>query len=122
MVAKVKDSDKDAEPMAKTDVGEPDEQTEVALTGDGQADTRIHWDDSDMTENYANVATVIATQEEFSILFGVQKGLRPDPRGMTVQVSNRIMVNPFLAKRLLAVLTRTLDEYERRFGAVGGQD
>ena len=118
MDAKVNDGKKEA----KTELGEPNDQTEVALTGDGQAETRIHWDDSNMTENYANVATVIATQEEFSILFGVQKGLRPDPKGMTVEVSNRIMVNPFLAKRLHAILTRTLDEYGQRFGAIGGQD
>lgn len=71
-----------------------------------------------MTENYANVATILATQEEFSLLFGIQRGLRPDPRGMSVQLQNRILVNPFLAKRLLSVLQRTLDEYERRFGPI----
>ncbi len=80
--------------------------------------TRVIWDESKMFETYANVATVLATQEEFSLLFGVQKGLRPDPRGMNVQLASRVMVNPFLAKRLLGVLTRTIEEYERRFGVI----
>jgi hypothetical protein len=80
--------------------------------------TRVVWDESKMFETYANVATVLATQEEFSLLFGIQRGLRPDPRGMNVQLASRVMVNPFLAKRLLGVLTRTIEEYERRFGEI----
>lgn len=93
----------------------------VPATGTVEAaprNSRVMWDESKMEENYANVATILATQEEFSILFGIQRGLRPDPRGMQVQLTNRILVNPFLAKRLLDVLTRTVEEYERRFGAI----
>lgn len=92
---------------------------ETATSADTTAtNTNVVWDDSNMAENYANVSTILATQEEFSILFGTQKGLRPDPRGMRVEVSNRIMVNPFLAKRLSAILLRTIDEYEKRFGEI----
>src|SRR5262249_45328668 len=93
----------------------------IPATGTVEAapsNARVVWDESSMAENYANVATILATQEEFSVLFGIQRGLRPDPRGMQVQLTNRIIVNPFLAKRLMGVLSRTLDEYERRFGAI----
>lgn len=93
----------------------------IPATGTVEAtpsNARVMWDESRMAENYANVATILATQEEFSILFGIQRGLKPDPRGMQVQLTNRILVNPFLAKRLMGVLQRTLDEYERRFGPI----
>ena len=94
------------------------EQAVPATADAQQGNTRVVWDDSKMAETYANVATVLATQEEFSLLFGMQRGLRPDPRGMQVQLMSRVMINPFLAKRLLGVLSRTIDEYERRFGEV----
>ncbi|MEM9027332.1 MAG: DUF3467 domain-containing protein [Pseudomonadota bacterium] len=91
----------------------------VPATGEAQpTNARIIWDDSNMDETFANVATVLATQEEFSILFGTQRGLRPDPSGMHVKLRSRAIVNPFLAKRLLGVLSRTIDEYERRFGEI----
>ncbi len=96
----------------------PEQATPATAEAAAPAGTRVVWDESKMFETYANVATVLATQEEFSLLFGVQKGLRPDPRGMNVQLASRVMINPFLAKRLLGVLTRTIEEYERRFGAI----
>lgn len=94
------------------------EQADPATADASQAGMRVVWDDTNMAETFANVATILATQEEFSLLFGVQRGIRPDPRGMQVQIKNRILVNPFLAKRLLGVLKRTVDEYERRFGEI----
>lgn len=104
--------------ITNTDLLNAPEQATPATAEATSAGTRVVWDESKMSETYANVATVLATQEEFSLLFGIQRGLRPDPRGMNVQLASRVMVNPFLAKRLLGVLTRTIEEYERRFGEI----
>lgn len=105
---------KDSAPLMNS----TDQAIPATGTVEPPSNARVVWDESAMGENYSNVATILATQEEFSLLFGIQRGLRPDPRGMQVQLTNRIIVNPFLAKRLKGVLTRTIDEYERRFGTI----
>lgn len=78
----------------------------------------VAWDESKMQENYANVATISATREEVSLLFGTQRGWRPDPSDVAIQLTNRIILNPYLAKRFLGVLSRTVDEYEKRYGSI----
>ncbi len=50
---------------------------------------------------------VVATREEFSLLFG--KG----------NESGRIIMNPLAAKRLSLLLTGTIRDYEARFGQIG---
>ena len=37
---------------------------------------------------------------------------------MQVQMMNRIVLNPYAAKRLATVLNRVVTEYESRFGAL----
>ncbi len=79
----------------------------------------VAWDESRMVENYANVATISATREEFSLLFGTQRGWRPNPSNdVAIELTNRVILNPFLAKRFLNVLQRTVEEYERRHGEI----
>lgn len=107
----------DTPEVTTTPAGAPD-GAEAAAHPAPQPGGRIVWNEASLQQNYANVATVMATQEEFSILFGTQQGLRPDPRGMQVDLTNRMMVSPFLAKRLLKVLERTVAQYEDRFGKI----
>ena len=78
----------------------------------------VAWDESKMMENYANVATISATREEVSLLFGTQRGWRPDPNDVAIQLTNRVILNPYLAKRFLSVLSRTIEEYEKRYGVI----
>ncbi len=79
----------------------------------------VAWDESNMVESYANVATISATREEFSLLFGTQRGWRQDPsKDVPIALTNRVILNPYLAKRFLNVLSRTVEEYERRYGNI----
>ncbi|MEO1160772.1 MAG: DUF3467 domain-containing protein [Pseudomonadota bacterium] len=81
---------------------------------------RILWNEENMQQAYANVATVMATQEEMSMIFGTQRGLRPGPNGMVVDIQNRMIVSPHLAKRLNALLTNAIEQYEKQFGKLPG--
>ena len=79
----------------------------------------VSWDETGMVESYANVATISATREEFSLLFGTQRGWRQDPsKEVPIALTNRVILNPYLAKRFQNVLSRTLEEYERRYGKI----
>ncbi len=77
---------------------------------------RIRWDDSDMTNTYANVCNVSSTREEMTLLFGTNQTWHTGQSEVTVQLTNRIILNPYAAKRLSMLLTNVVAEYEKRFG------
>jgi len=79
---------------------------------------RIKWDDSNMRSSYANVCNVASTREEVVLLFGINQAWHAAQRELTVQLTDRIILSPFAAKRLMQVLGNVVREYEARFGAL----
>jgi hypothetical protein len=77
---------------------------------------RVVWDDSTMRTSYANVSNVLGTREEITLLFGSNQTWQPGQGDVRVILSDRIVLNPYAAKRLLLLLERGLKEYESRFG------
>jgi len=91
------------------------ETREANASGDRQTQT-LRWDDSNMTSTYANVCNVSSTREEVTLLFGTNQTWHTGQPELTVQLSDRIILNPFAAKRLSILLTNIMKEYESRFG------
>lgn len=80
---------------------------------------RVIWDDSQMQSSFANVINVIHTREEFTLLYGTNQTWNPvSSRELTVKLSNRIVLTPYAAKRLMTMLAQHVAEYEQRFGAM----
>jgi hypothetical protein len=80
---------------------------------------RVNWDDSKMVTTFANAVNVLATREEMTIMFGSnQTWNASELRELTIQLTNRIVLNPHAAKRLLLLLAARMREYEQRFGTV----
>ena len=80
--------------------------------------TKIRWDDSNMKSAYANVCNVSSTREEVVLLFGVNQAWNRGQKEVTIQLTDRIIVSPFAAKRLSLLLGAVVKEYENRFGAL----
>ena len=80
--------------------------------------TKIKWDDSNMKSAYANVCNVSSTREEVVMLFGVNQAWNRGQKEVTIQLTDRIIVSPFAAKRLSMLLGAVVKEYENRFGAL----
>jgi hypothetical protein len=80
--------------------------------------TKIKWDDSNMKSAYANVCNVSSTREEVVMLFGVNQAWNRGQKEVTIQLTDRIIVSPFAAKRLSMLLGAVVKEYESRFGAL----
>ena len=78
----------------------------------------VNWDDSNMRSLYSNVCNVTGTREEIVLLFGVHQAWRSDMKDVTVQLQDRIILNPYAAKRLNLLLSRVIKEYEARHGAL----
>lgn len=91
---------------------------EVAADVKGGEGTRIKWDDSNMKSSYANVCNVTSTREEVVMLFGVNQAWNRGQKEVTIQLTDRIIVSPYAAKRLMMLLDGVVKEYEKRFGAL----
>lgn len=79
---------------------------------------KVHWDDSELDMSYANVVNVTSTREEVTLFFGTNQTWNPAGNEFKVKLTHRIVVNPFAAKRLFALLSNILTEYERRYGTL----
>ena len=78
----------------------------------------VQFDVSNLQSSYANVCNVSSTREEVVLAFGVNNVWERAQANMQVQLTNRIVLNPYAAKRLATVLNRVVAEYESRFGAL----
>lgn len=77
---------------------------------------KVKWDDSGMSTSYANVCNVTSTREEVTLLFGTNQTLYTGQDELTVKLSNRMIISPYAAKRLLLLLSNVVGQYEERFG------
>ena len=80
---------------------------------------KITWDDSHMKSSYANVCNVASTREEMVLFFGISNPSQSGEREVTVQLSDRLILSPFAAKRLALMLNRVVEQHEARFGKLG---
>ena len=90
---------------------------EAAADSGGQA-TKLKWDDSNMKSSYANVCNVTSTREEVVMLFGVNQAWNRGQKEVTIQLTDRIIISPYAAKRLSMLLQGVVSEYEKRFGTL----
>jgi len=94
----------------------------AAAQGQAGAQPRIVWDDSNMRSVYSNVSNVAGGREEIVLLFGMNQAWHAGQKEVKVQLTDRIVLSPFAAKRLSILLSNVLQDYEKRYGVleVGG--
>lgn len=93
-------------------------ETPAGRSGAAPGPVTIKWDDSNMKSSYANVCNVASTREEVVLLFGINQAWHGGQKEVKVQLTDRLILSPFAAKRLSMLLTNVLREHEARFGAV----
>jgi len=82
-----------------------------------QQRTSFEVDDKQASAFYANFCRVMGTPEELIIDLGLNKqpvGVPSEP----IQISQRVIVNFFTAKRLLAALQMAVQRHEATFGVL----
>ena len=95
---------------------------EKSITGADQAQqsgqAKIVWDDSNMRSVYSNATNVAGGREEIILLFGMNQAWHAGQKEIKIQLSDRVILSPFAAKRLSLMLGKVLNDYEKRFGAL----
>jgi hypothetical protein len=83
----------------------------------GASAARVRYNIADLKSVYANVCNVTSTQEEVVLNFGInQEWERGQQNELEIHLKNRIILNPFVAKRLSIMLSRLCSEYEGKYG------
>ena len=99
-------------PDPPRETGKPEPAAEAGTT------RKVRWEDSNLQNTYANVCNVLSTREEFLLLFGVNQAWERGQEEITIQLTDRIILSPFAAKRLAQLLSEVVKQYEARFGAL----
>ncbi len=87
----------------------------MAEEAQSQQPVQVPVDESHIVATYANFCRVTGTPEELIVDFGLNKqvsGTSPDP----IQLTQRIIVNFFTAKRLAYALQMAVVRHEQAFG------
>lgn len=77
----------------------------------------VNWIDTNMQTAYANVVNASGTKEEITLLFGTNQTWKmPESHEISVNLNERIILNPYAAKRLWVLLGGVLSQYEKKYG------
>ena len=92
-------------------------QPNIAANGAAKRDVKVRFDDSKMSSTYANVANVGMSQDEVSFLFGVNRTWGAVDDAVNIELSNRVIMTPAVARSFCETLQRVLAEYDRQMAA-----
>jgi hypothetical protein len=79
---------------------------------------KVRWENASIPSVYSNVCNVAGTREEIVLLFGMNQAFNATENEMTIQLSSRIIVSPFVAKRLALLLNNVVSDYESKYGSL----
>ena len=110
------DSNKAAEETAVVEETQPQEQAQPQESAQPQQ-VELQVNDDDVVCSYSNFCRVTGSPEELIIDFGLNPNGFRVPRN-PIDIKQRIVVNYFTAKRLLAALSMSVQNHERVFGVL----
>jgi hypothetical protein len=93
-------------------------ETQAPDTTQGPQQVKVRWDDSSMRSAYSNVCNVAGTREEIVLLFGMNQAWYSGQKEVTIQLADRIVMSPFVAKRLATLLNNVIKDYESKYGTL----
>ncbi len=95
--------------------------TAARTNASGQAatgGTRVRFNTTNLKSSYANVCTVTSTREEVVLNFGINQNWDRGPNELEIELTDRIILSPFAAHRLLGMLNNLMTEYQKRYGEI----
>lgn len=105
--------------MSNAEAGKAD----ITADGSQREKSTIAWNDSNMATSFANVVNIQGTREQIELYFGTNRTWEgTDGSPVKVDLTNRMILTPYAAKRLNLILTGVLREYEQRHGILKVED
>lgn len=77
---------------------------------------KVKWNVDQLKSSYVNFANANSTQEEVVLNFGMNNNWDRMASEVEIDLSHRIVMSPFAAKRLAELLGKLVQQYEGRYG------
>ena len=92
-------------------------------TGQDRKQSTVEWNDTAMQTTFANVVNIQGTREQVEVFYGTNRTWDVNNDGpVRVDLTNRVIMTPYAAKRMHQILTGVLREYEARHGVLKVDD
>ena len=91
---------------------------EVQPAADAPAPPHVKWKVDQLKSSYVNFANANSTQEEVVLNFGMNNNWDRMAAEVEIELTHRIVMSPFAAKRLSELLAKLVQHYEGRYGAL----
>jgi hypothetical protein len=87
--------------------------------GNGKPDMpKVTWNVEQLKSSYVNFANANSTQEEVVLNFGMNNNWDRQAPEVQIDLTHRIVMSPFAAKRLAELLGKLVSQYESRYGVL----
>lgn len=94
-------------------------KTDVKDTAMETRASTVEWNDEAMQTTFANVVNIRGTREQVEFFYGTNRTWDVQKEGpVRVDLTNRIIMTPYAAKRMHRILSGVLREYEARHGVL----
>ena len=77
---------------------------------------RVRWNVDHLKSSYVNFANANSTQEEVVLNFGMNDSWDRGASEVAIELTHRIVMSPFAAKRLAELMNKLVTQYESRYG------
>jgi hypothetical protein len=77
---------------------------------------RVKWNTNQLKSSYVNFANANSTQEEVVLNFGMNSNWDRMATEVEIELTHRIVMSPFAAKRLAELMNKLVAQYESRYG------
>jgi Protein of unknown function (DUF3467) len=85
---------------------------------DAIAGPKVKWNVDQLKSSYVNFANANSTQEEVVLNFGMNNTWDRQAAEVQIDLTHRIVMSPFAAKRLAELLGKLVTQYEARYGTL----
>jgi Protein of unknown function (DUF3467) len=78
----------------------------------------VKWNVEHLKSSYVNFVNANSTQEEVVLNFGMNNNWDRMANEVEIELTHRIVMSPFAAKRLADLIGKLVSQYEGRYGAM----
>jgi hypothetical protein len=82
------------------------------------APPHVKWNVEHLKSSYVNFANANSTREEVALNFGMNSNWDRGANEVEIELTHRIVMSPFAAKRLAELLGKLVSQYEGRYGTL----
>jgi hypothetical protein len=82
------------------------------------ATPEVKWNVDQLKSSYVNFANTHSTREEVVVNFGMNNNWDRREGEVEIELTHRIVMSPYAAKRLAELMTRLVSQYEVRYGVL----